>query len=344
MAITQVITALPTAPDPLDPATFSTRAAASVLAQKAMVPEINTWTEQVNAIVSGTAGDIASGINGATAKTTPVDADLMCLTDSASSFSLKKLTWANLKATLGVTFAALAGSAAQVFSVAAATAAAHAIRLDQLSTGWVPDPNTWTYASASSFTIAGDHTATFTKGAKISWFQTSTRYGHVVSSSVASGTTTVNITVNTSYVIADATITVPKYSYAGAPSGFPSLFAYTSTITGCTVGTVTLYYTLTGGLCTVYTNTFGLLTSNAAGFTATAPFACVALHGNVVNRGGLIVLDNGAWQTVSGIASVTNASNVISFGLTGATATANAFAGFTTSGTKACEGLVIYPI
>lgn len=105
MPITQVITTLPTAPDPatMTSSEFSAAAAASVLAQKAMVPEINTWTTQVNAIVSGTAGDIASGINGATAKTTPVDADLMCLTDSAASWVLKKLTWANLKATLGST-------------------------------------------------------------------------------------------------------------------------------------------------------------------------------------------------------------------------------------------------
>ena len=35
-----------------------------------------------------------------TAKATPIDADLIALGDSASSFSLKKLTWANIKATL----------------------------------------------------------------------------------------------------------------------------------------------------------------------------------------------------------------------------------------------------
>lgn len=135
MAITQVITTLPTAPDPstMTRDQFSTAAAASVLAQKAMVPEINTWTSQVNAIVSGTAGDIASGINGATAKTTPVDADLLGITDSAASWVLKKLTWANLKTTLGNTFAVLSGSASQTFSVAAATAAAHAVRKDQTS-------------------------------------------------------------------------------------------------------------------------------------------------------------------------------------------------------------------
>lgn len=43
-------------------------------------------------------------INGATAKTTPVDADLFGIVDSAASNVLKKLTWANVKATLKTYF------------------------------------------------------------------------------------------------------------------------------------------------------------------------------------------------------------------------------------------------
>ena len=43
---------------------------------------------------------IAPQTHTATGKATPVDADEMPVSDSASSFSLKKLTWANLKATL----------------------------------------------------------------------------------------------------------------------------------------------------------------------------------------------------------------------------------------------------
>lgn len=48
--------------------------------------------------------DIAAEIVAATGKTTPVDADLLALVDSAASFVLKKLTWANLKATLKTYF------------------------------------------------------------------------------------------------------------------------------------------------------------------------------------------------------------------------------------------------
>jgi len=52
----------------------------------------------------GDAADIANEIANATAKTTPVDADLFGILDSAASFVLKKLTFANLKATLKTYF------------------------------------------------------------------------------------------------------------------------------------------------------------------------------------------------------------------------------------------------
>lgn len=47
-----------------------------------------------------TPADVGETIADATAKTTPVDADTMPLTDSAASSALKKVTWANIKATL----------------------------------------------------------------------------------------------------------------------------------------------------------------------------------------------------------------------------------------------------
>lgn len=52
-----------------------------------------------NVALSAT-GSTASETHAAASKITPVDADEIPLADSASSFSLKKLTWANLKATL----------------------------------------------------------------------------------------------------------------------------------------------------------------------------------------------------------------------------------------------------
>ena len=49
---------------------------------------------------TGTFKDAGAIISGATAKVTPVDADTVALSDSAASGALKKLSWANIKATL----------------------------------------------------------------------------------------------------------------------------------------------------------------------------------------------------------------------------------------------------
>jgi hypothetical protein len=57
-------------------------------------------------------------INGATAKTTPVDADFMGLMDSAASNVLKKVSWANIKATLKAYFDTLYAPAVQPFTIA----------------------------------------------------------------------------------------------------------------------------------------------------------------------------------------------------------------------------------
>lgn len=50
------------------------------------------------------ADNVGSSIHGASAKTTPVDADTLPIIDSAASNVLKKVTWANIKATLKTYF------------------------------------------------------------------------------------------------------------------------------------------------------------------------------------------------------------------------------------------------
>lgn len=57
-------------------------------------------------------------IHGATEKTTPVNADEIGLVDSAASWALKKVTWANIKATLKTYFDTLYTSVANLASVA----------------------------------------------------------------------------------------------------------------------------------------------------------------------------------------------------------------------------------
>lgn len=116
--------------------------------------------------------------------------------------------------------------------------------------GWTLATDTWTYASASTFTIAGvDRTTTFTKGTRLKFTQTTVKYAVVVSSSFSTNTT-VTIAVNTDYVIANAAITSPYYSYQASPQGYPSHFTYTPTLTNITIGngTATGRYAQIGSL------------------------------------------------------------------------------------------------
>lgn len=62
----------------------------------------NTWWDSVAPAVDASA--VAGIIHAATSKATPVDADEVGLVDSAASFGLKRLTWANIKATLKAYF------------------------------------------------------------------------------------------------------------------------------------------------------------------------------------------------------------------------------------------------
>lgn len=96
------------------------------------------------------AANIPVDVHAATSKATPVDADELALLDSASSFGLKKLTWANLKATTRAFFDTLydpSGAASAVLAAAAAALAAHVAAAD-------PHPQ-YEMRSATAFTPGG---------------------------------------------------------------------------------------------------------------------------------------------------------------------------------------------
>lgn len=68
--------------------------------------------------ISDISGNIASSVHAAASKSTPVDADETMLADSAASWGLKKLTWANIKATLKTYFDTLYYSSGSDIAVA----------------------------------------------------------------------------------------------------------------------------------------------------------------------------------------------------------------------------------
>lgn len=65
-----------------------------------LTPGTNVTITNADGAITVNSSSSAVEIHAATSKATPVDDDEMPLADSASLFSLKKLTWANLKATL----------------------------------------------------------------------------------------------------------------------------------------------------------------------------------------------------------------------------------------------------
>lgn len=168
-------------------------------------------------------------INALTAKTTPADADMFVMADSAASNASKKFTWANAKTALETYFSALYVSA----------------------DGWIPNSDTWTYASASSFTVTGDQRSKYRKGAILKFTQSATvKYAVIVSNSYSSSTT-VNIFVNTDFTIANTTFSSKYISYGAVPQDFPSYFNFSPSWTNLSVGngTQTAYATFVGNLC-----------------------------------------------------------------------------------------------
>jgi hypothetical protein len=148
---------------------------------------------------------IDTTIHAASSKTTPVDADEVGLIDSAASNVLKRLTWANLKATLKTYFDSI-----------------------YLSTGWRTLSATLTYSSADapSFVISSnsDLTNVLSLGMKIMFTNNSTTfYGIVTAIGTWSGSAQL-ITVygGTDYTVANSAIASPYYSVSKSPFGFPT--------------------------------------------------------------------------------------------------------------------------
>ena len=112
--------------------------------------------------------------------------------------------------------------------------------------GWVPAGQTWTYASSTTFTIATNVTATYPAGTKLKLTNNSVKYFYVLSATYGAPNTTVTVTGGSDYTVADAAITLPFYSYATTPQGFPNVFNFTPVWTGSGTNPVINNGTLSG--------------------------------------------------------------------------------------------------
>ena len=153
--------------------------------------------------------------------------------------------------------------------------------------GWFTQTETWTYASASSFTVAGDRTAFYTKGRRIKWTHATVfRYGVISSSSYGAPNTTVTILVNNDYVISNSTIITPAVSDLDNPIGFPDWFSWipsysaSGAMTYTAVTTQLAKYRVTGRCCQFMFRSSGTLGGVAGNAVyVTCPVTPIAITG-----------------------------------------------------------------
>mgnify|MGYP001088852733 CR=1 FL=1 len=232
---------------------------------------------------------MATAISGLGALTTPVTGDLIEIVDvSDTSMSAngtnKKITFENLLSNWD---------------------------------GWQPSNETWTYASASTFTVSGDVAAKYGVGTRVKFTQTTVKYGVVVSSSYSAPNTTVTIAVNTDYTIANATISSNYYSYASNPVGYPHWFNWTGvlSVSGGTAPTYTQEFlnkfSVNGRTVTIMCD-WGNSTGGTAGnggnpIVLTAPITKAFLSGAFTAIGGGAAYKDGGKQSAI-VARFQNAS------------------------------------
>lgn len=176
--------------------------------------------------------------------------------------------------------------------------------------GWIDDSaETWTFASATTFTISGDKTAKYTTGTRIKLTQTTIKYFVVVSSAFASGTTTVTVTGGSDYSVANAAISANAHSYQANPQGYPGWFNYTPTYTGFSVDPSggSHRFAVNGRVCTVIISPSSNGTSNATNFQVSAPIVSAGDSGYQA----AFVRNNGANQAAPGLTNLPSASSTI---------------------------------
>jgi hypothetical protein len=172
--------------------------------------------------------------------------------------------------------------------------------------GWVEDTG-WTYASATTFTKAGDFTAIFRKGTKLRYKQGGAyKYAYVTASSLAAGTTTITCTGGSDYSLANAAITDAAYSHIENPEGFPLQFNYTPVWTGAITnpaignGTLAGFFSIQAGrLITAIRLVMGTTTTYGSGiWTFSMPASYV---GSVWDVGVVWAQDTGTAYRVGAV-------------------------------------------
>jgi len=205
--------------------------------------------------------------------------------------------------------------------------------------GWSDTGETWTYASATTFTVSGDVTTKYQKGDKVKLTQTTVKYFYIIGVSESGGTTTDTITGGSTYTLANAAITDNYFSKQDNPQGFPGDFPYTPSYTGFSSApsTLTARFHLTGSMCytMIRTNTG---TSNANTFRVSAPITAATVTNGSWRVRPANFVDNGANSTTADFVLID------SEGTDFVCAKNTSSTGWTTSGNKGGDWQIFYKI
>jgi hypothetical protein len=181
-------------------------------------------------------------------------------------------------------------------------------------TGWTNPNHTWTYASATTFTVTGNVTAMYYAGVKIRYKQGGAyEYAHVLSSSYSAPNTTVTLVANADFALANDTITDNYFSLADNPAGFPAAFNWSPTFGGFSADPVGIFrFTVNGTKCPLYFEMSTAGTSNANSFTMSIPIAASASTSKVAVA--VPAVDNGTRLTTFSLALIQPSGTTIAFG------------------------------
>ncbi len=163
------------------------------------------------------------------------------------------------------------------------------------SDGWLTAGETWTYASATTFTISGDKTGKYSKGDKIKFAQSGQKYFYIIGVSYSAPNTIITVTGGVDYTIANAAIGSPYYSKMSSPNGFPHNFNWTPGYTGFSVNPTihSATFSIHGGSIHIDYRQSALGTSNSSSFTITGlPFDLGTVDGTTET--GRSVMSNSA--------------------------------------------------
>lgn len=187
------------------------------------------------------------------------------------------------------------------------------------SLGWISPCETWTYTSATTFTIVWDQTSKYQRGDRIKLTQTTVKYFTVLKVAYWASTT-VTITWGTDYTLANAAITGNFYSKELSPQWHPDWFNYTPTWTWFSADptVASAKFSIQGSTCIISISCSANGTSNANTLTASTPNSITSVGNHCWSSG--FPVDNGASISVA-YTNIDNSASTITYRKTMDTAT-----------------------